>query len=138
VSAQFEVASVQLWPSESETGYPYSGLTTTSGALNAMKAYWDAKKQNVERTVVHMLSGRALGGGVAYLSTLCRWHRYPSDDYGYGMSAVPSTYGPDFSWDGSGNPAAVVWDIVVVSLAAAVVERMYILLNIVTSQSIFI
>jgi hypothetical protein len=112
------VGRVHLWSSEAATGYPYSGLTTTSGALDAVKAYWNTNvdRQDEERTLVHMLSGKALGGGDAYLGVLCNWYSTRSSNSAYGMSAIPTD--ENFSWGGGdANPAAVVWDIYVVSLA---------------------
>jgi hypothetical protein len=114
VSTKFSVVSVKLWSSESATGYPYSGITSTTTMLAAVKAHWNTNKQTVSRTIVHMLSGREFFGGLAYMSALCHWHRDKSGNNGYAVSSVPLDV--EFSWGGSGNPAATVWDILVVSL----------------------
>lgn len=44
---------------------------------------------SVKRTIVHMLSGRNLGGGIAYLSALC------NPTYGFGLSGQ---LGCTFTW----------------------------------------
>jgi PKD repeat protein len=57
---------------------------------------------SVDRTVAHMLSGKSLGGGIAYVGVLC------NRNWGYGVSA---SLGGNFDIN---NPA-VVWDLLVVS-----------------------
>jgi PKD repeat protein len=57
---------------------------------------------SVDRTIAHMLSGKSLGGGIAYVGVLC------NGSYGYGVSA---SLGGNFDIN---NPG-VVWDLLVVS-----------------------
>ncbi|MCC6676651.1 MAG: hypothetical protein IT436_05860 [Phycisphaerales bacterium] len=60
----------------------------TGAQLDEFRAYWNAQMTHIQRTAVHYLSGRPLGGGVAYVGALC----YP--EYDYGLSANLSGYFP--------------------------------------------
>ena len=52
----------------------------TADELYAFRDFWQAEMNDVERDLAHFLSGRGLGGGVAWLPGLC-------NAYGYGLSA---------------------------------------------------
>jgi len=93
------LGQINLWPNAATD--PWS-FTSTSAGLTAFKGYWSNNKQAVPRTTAHFLSGKNLGGGIAYLDALC------SNDYGYGLSA--SLRG-DFAIS---NPQPL-WDIFVVT-----------------------
>ena len=47
--------------------------------------YWSANMGGVTRIVAHLISSRALGGGVAYIDGLC-------NGPGYGLSAIDCIY----------------------------------------------
>ena len=86
----------------------------TDDALFQFRAHWNANMTGTARTIAHMLSGKSLGGGIAYLSVLCENYtseRGASEDYGLSASLSGS-----FNWDGdqAHNPSAVVWDVMVV------------------------
>lgn len=53
----------------------------TSDQLNQFSNYWNANMRGVPRHLAHFLSGRGLGGGVAWLGVLC------SPSLGYAVSA---------------------------------------------------
>ncbi len=85
----------------------------TSGALTEFRNYWNANMTGVNRTLAHMLSGKGLGGGIAYVGVLCQNYstsKGSTSDYG-----VSASLGGTFVWDGdqTHNPSNVVWDIVV-------------------------
>lgn len=63
---------------------------------------------SVKRTVTHLMSGKELLCGIAYVKVLC------STKSGYGMSGI---HGNEFKWDGSqvDSPAALVWDVIAVA-----------------------
>jgi len=84
----------------------------TDNALYQFRDYWNANQKSTSRTVAHMLSGKGLGGGIAYIGVLCQNYGSGST-VDYGLSA---SLGGGFNWDGdqSHNPASVLWDIVVV------------------------
>ena len=72
----------------------------TSGALREFERVWKRDYDAVERTVAHQLSGRSLGGGIAYVGAIC------NNEYGYGVSQLDGFYD---------IPTFETWDIVVVS-----------------------
>ncbi|MFZ4431375.1 MAG: M12 family metallo-peptidase, partial [Phycisphaerales bacterium] len=59
---------------------PWTG-TGTLAQLNEFVAYWQANMSSVSRASAHMFSGRALGGGIAYVRAACL------SGYGYAVSA---------------------------------------------------
>jgi hypothetical protein len=107
VNTSLVISWSRLWTTGAG-GDPWTAMGSTSVALDEFMAYWRANMGGVSRTVAHMLSGKGLGGGIAYLSVLC------DTQYGYGLSA---NINGNFAWDGdvTHDPASVVWDIVVVS-----------------------
>lgn len=81
----------------------YDSATSPSAALSIMKSKWGGSNWPGSNTnIVHGLSGRSLGGGVAYVNVLC------NTDYGFGFSA---------SLSGSFRSLAstLVWDLMVVA-----------------------
>lgn len=92
---------VRLWP-EGGSSDPWSIHSDTSSALGEFRSFWNANMGGVDRTVAHFLSGKSLGGGIAYVGVLC------NASYGYGLSANLTG-----SFDIS-SPASV-WDIFVYS-----------------------
>ena len=100
IGARLIVGSVSLW-SGGPTTDPWDHINTLNGLLN-FQDYWNTNRIAVSRTIAHFLSGRNLGGGIAYVGALC------NTSYGYGYSA---------NIDGQfqiGNPQPV-WDAIVVS-----------------------
>ena len=91
---------IRLWP---EPADPWTASTTNS-QLAQFKSHWDASMVTVQRDLAHLLSGRALGGGVAYLPGLC-------GGFGYGVSANLAGFFPTPLLDNSGQN----WDIYVVA-----------------------
>jgi hypothetical protein len=81
VKTVFKIGTVHLWTTSSD---PWTA-STTSTALQELLTYWNTNYTGVTRTIVHMLSGKDMGGGIAYLGVLC----YAS--YGYGLSSSLST-----------------------------------------------
>lgn len=75
------------------------------GQLTQFRVYWNANMGYVQRDVAHFLSGRPLGGGVAYLPGLC------IPGWEYGLSANLAGYFPY----PLRNHSSQNWDIFVVS-----------------------
>ncbi|MEA1052540.1 zinc-dependent metalloprotease family protein [Lamprobacter modestohalophilus] len=93
IDVRLKVGNVYLYSTPSD---PWTG-STTSQMLPQLAEYWRQNRPNVNRTLVHMLSGESLGGGIAYLNVLC------SNDYGYGVSANLEGFTTQFGgigWDG--------------------------------------
>ena len=66
---------VRLWLDED----PWNA-GSTGDELYAFRDLWQAEMSAIDRDLAHFLSGRGLGGGVAWLPGLC-------NAYGYGLSA---------------------------------------------------
>ncbi|MFG0326125.1 MAG: M12 family metallo-peptidase [Phycisphaerales bacterium JB037] len=74
VNIRFEIGYLSVYPGED----PWN--TANSGEqLGQLRDYWVANNEDIERDLVHMFSARLLGGGVAWVDTLC-------GDYGYAVS----------------------------------------------------
>jgi hypothetical protein len=96
INTSLEVSYLSLWPNGSTTD-PWTITSSTSSALSEFRTYWNANRTNVSRSVAHMLSGKPLGGGIAYIGVLC------NSIYGYGLTASLqgefSTTQPWLFWD---------------------------------------
>jgi len=92
------VGDVFLWTTAAD---PWTQSGGTSPQLTEFRNYWTSNRAGVSRTLAHFLSGRALGGGIAYLDTLC------NSSFGYGLSA---------NLNGTiQTPSGIAWDAVVVA-----------------------
>jgi hypothetical protein len=60
------ISSIQVW----DTPDPYISATNTSGALSLFRNAVH-NNPNFDGRLAHLLSGRSLGGGIAYLNSLC-------------------------------------------------------------------
>jgi hypothetical protein len=84
--------------------------------------YWNVNMGQVSRTIAHFLSGKAAGGGIAWVGVLCA-SGFTVDISSWGCSLSPTTdlyggaYGLSADLSGSFNIAnpGVVWDIYVMS-----------------------
>lgn len=78
----------------------YDGTTSTSGALDLIRGRFGGNEWTPEADLHHALLGANLGGGIAFLGTVC------NTGFGFGISAnMAGTYG--------GPGAEIVWDLVV-------------------------
>lgn len=83
---------------------PWSA-TTMDGALFELGDYWHANRTGVFRSTVHLLSGKRLGGGIAWLGVICDSDFYYAGHWGggYGVSAnlngAFSSTNPSLYWD---------------------------------------
>ena len=82
-----QISEMFVWTSPD----PYASLTTSSNILNSFRT---TRGSNYNGNLAHFLTTRNLGGGVAYVNTLC------NKAYGYGVSMVYGTYNnaPAYSW----------------------------------------
>src|SRR5262249_17593756 len=98
VSVRLNVSYVRLWGDSPPD--PWTA-TDTSGALTELRDYWNAPANNMNtiagpHTVVHMVSGKSVSGGIAYIDVLC------SPSFAYGVSQVNGTFNladPSQIWD---------------------------------------
>jgi hypothetical protein len=98
VATELVIPYVSLWSTDAD---PWAA-TTSSAALTEFRAYWNANRTGVVRTIAHQLSSRPTGGGVAYVGVLC---------------STANAYGFTGNISGSFNPANPQpgWDIIAVS-----------------------
>jgi hypothetical protein len=96
----FRLSYLRIW----STTDPWNS-TTTSAQLTQFRSTWSSTMSTVSRASAHMLSGRALGGGIAYLRAAC------SNTNGYGVSA---NLAGSFPFPVQDNNASN-WDIMVIS-----------------------
>jgi hypothetical protein len=94
---QFTLVFSRLW----ETTDPWNS-TSTSSQLTQFRNYWQSNMGSVSRDLAHLVSGRGLGGGVAWVSAAC-------SSYGYAVSANIDGYFPTPLVDHSSQN----WDIIV-------------------------
>ncbi len=76
MNVTLQLSYLRCW----STTDPYT-QSDMSAQLTQFQSYWNANMGSVPRTVAHLLSGRSLGGGIAWLRAAC------SQSYGYGVSA---------------------------------------------------
>jgi len=103
VAVRLRFSYIRLWGASPAD--PWTAANT-SGTLAELRGYWNDPANGMAqiagpRTVVHMVSGKPVQGGIAYVNALC------SQSYGYGVSQVHGSF--DLS-----RPSQV-WDIVVVT-----------------------
>ncbi len=67
VGTRLSVNFLRLW----ETSNDPWNASGTSAQLTQFRNYWNANETHVFRHVTHFLSGRGLGGGVAWLDAVC-------------------------------------------------------------------
>lgn len=100
-STQLQVNFVRLWTTPDD---PWT-MTNTYDQLFEWRDWWVANMASQPRDLVHFLSGRGLGGGIAWLPGTC------SGDYGYGLSANLGGSFPYPLEDHNGQN----WDVMVVA-----------------------
>jgi len=77
-NTRLEICFLRIW---SDSNDPWDAPNIMS-QLDQFREYWNDNMTHVDRNAVHLLSGRPLGGGVAYIAALC----YPEYDYGLSSS----------------------------------------------------
>jgi hypothetical protein len=98
VLVTLQVNYLSIWTTAAD---PWNATTDTSAALSEFLTYWNANRTGVPRSTAHMLSGKPLGGGIAYLNALC-------SGYGYGVSASLAGVAPT-------DISTTYWDFMVVT-----------------------
>ena len=115
INTDMQIGFARLWTDAARRNDPWThgDRATPARALTRAAQLLEREHDGVNRTLAHMLSGKGLGGGIAYVGVLCDNYGSQRHGYDYGLSA---SLGANFNWDGdqTHNPANVVWDIVVV------------------------
>jgi len=111
VNTNLVISWSRLWTGGAKSD-PWDGPypDTTTSALYEFRDYWNSGSDvNIPttRTIAHMLSGKSLGGGIAWVGVLC---------YSYGH-AINYDFGVSASLSGNFNISnpSVVWDVLVVT-----------------------
>lgn len=120
INTSLVVQSVSLWTTSSD---PWAQTSTACGLLE-FGNYWNTNRTHVSRTIAHFMSGKANGGGIAWLGVLCSG-AFSTSQAQLGVScpglAASGSFGGAYGYTGnmSGlfNPSspAVMWDILAVS-----------------------
>jgi cysteine-rich repeat protein len=84
---------IRLWPASD----PWSA-TSPIATLDEVRAYWNDPSHGMaeiagRRDLVHMISGKRVQGGVAYIDVLC------DQSFGFGVSQVFGSPSPSQTWD---------------------------------------
>src|SRR5260221_5192165 len=96
LEATLQFPFLNFWTTAAD---PYT-QTALNTALTEFQNYWSANMMGVTRNTAHLVSGRPLGGGIAYIDGLC-------SGPGYGLSAIDCVYA---------NPTATTtWDVEVIA-----------------------
>ncbi|MEY4119112.1 MAG: hypothetical protein RLZZ116_2440 [Planctomycetota bacterium] len=98
VNTRLAAVYSRLWTTPSD---PWTA-TNTSDQLGQFEGYWGINMTSISRDIAHFLSGRGLGGGVAYLPGLCNGPPF-------GVSANLAGFFPTPLIDNNGQN----WDIMV-------------------------
>ncbi len=93
----FQITFLRIWNSSSD---PWTENGGTADQLFQFQDYWNLNETGVSRHVAHFLSGRGLGGGVAYGGGAC----FPEFDYGLsanlgGAFPYPLQLNSELNWD---------------------------------------
>ena len=72
MDVETQISFLRIWNDASD---PWDSLSTNA-QLSQFQSYWESNMQGVDRHLAHFLSGRNLGGGIAFLNGVCtKWIR---------------------------------------------------------------
>ena len=115
VGAALNVQSLSLWTTPSD---PWAQTSTVCGLMEFGR-YWNKNKGGVQRTIAHLLSGKSLGGGIAWLGVLCSGGFNANANCPGVATDAPwgGAYGFTASVSGTFDPAnpRVMWDVMAVA-----------------------
>ncbi len=94
VNVSFLIGYLRLWVGED----PYT-MTNTGDQLGQFRDYWVNNMGTVNRSMAHMLSGRGLGGGVAWVSQVCAAYAYAHSANFGGYFPYPLVNNSHQNWD---------------------------------------
>lgn len=91
---QVRMSYIRLWT----TTDPWT-TTSSSAALPEFRTNWIANQATVNRDAAHMLSGRSLGGGIAWLDAVCTDYAYAVSGNLSGFFPTPMVMNSGQNWD---------------------------------------
>ncbi len=96
VNVKLEIVYLRLWTTPDD---PWD-QTTIQNQLPQFRNYWNTNMTSVQRHLTHMLSGRSLGGGIAYRPGLCQetWN-YSLASHLNGSFPMPLGNNQSPNWD---------------------------------------
>ena len=100
IGVEVQISFLRIWNDDSDPWDKHNALEQ----LYQLRSYWEENMGATDRHLTHLLSGRSLGGGIAWLNGMCT-------SYGYGLSANLRGSFPLPLQDFSSNN----WDIFVVT-----------------------
>jgi hypothetical protein len=68
INTSLLVQSVSLWTTSSD---PWTQTGSTLCGLMEFGRYWNLNRTGTSRTIAHFMSGKGLGGGIAWIGVLC-------------------------------------------------------------------
>jgi len=86
---------LRLWEGTTD---PWSA-TSAGNALYEFRDYWESGMGTVSRALAHMVSGRGLGGGVAWLGSMCNSFSYAVSGNINGSFPYPVADNSGQNWD---------------------------------------
>jgi len=113
------VGNISLWTTSAD---PW-GASNSACALMEVGKYWNDNNSAINRAITHFMSGKSLGGGIAWRGVLCNsGFNYNISSYSCGFpypdnSNYGGAYGVSGGLSGAFNPGnpQPIWDIVVTS-----------------------
>ncbi len=97
IDVELRLSYFNLWVT---SGDPYTA-NNTSNQLPEFQIWWSQNRTGVSRHLAHLISGRSLGGGIAYLTALC------NPAIAYGVSQLDAFY--------SYPTSTATWDVMVLA-----------------------
>ncbi|MHC5115218.1 MAG: M12 family metallo-peptidase, partial [Planctomycetota bacterium] len=77
-STEFTMPYLRVFSTSAD---PYTVTSDTSTALVEFRDHWRNTKSHIGRELAHLVSGKSLGGGIAYVNVVC------NTQWGFGLSA---------------------------------------------------
>ncbi len=107
VQATLSIAYLGVYTNAADPWTSQDSGGNSSALLDEFRAAWAPNNWPVSANLAHFISGASLGGGIAYINTLC------NANYGFGVSGNISGTINWGSWTGA--PGSFTWDFVVVA-----------------------
>lgn len=96
VAVTLQIDYLRLWETPDD---PWDQVSSEP-QLYQFQNYWNANMTHIERHVTHMLSGRSLGGGIAFRPGLCQWtYNYSLASHLNGFFPLPLQNNRFQNWD---------------------------------------
>ena len=95
IGVAITMSYLRLWLDSDD---PWSGADS-SAQLSQFQGHWSSQMNHVDRHLAHFLSGRGLGGGIAYLSGVCNNLGYAVSGNINGSFPMPLEDNNGANWD---------------------------------------